>query len=497
MTNPFLHFVDDFEKEAEAFLVKYGCADAVATPRRIPIYDIATKLMSLDVVQTECLSPDDSVQGAIAFSRGIIDVYDWTTKEYMGYAVESPTVFVDSGILSAGRISNTLAHECFHWWRHRNYFNYKRTHENSVEFGIRCDKVPQKEASNARMTDVERMEWQARTIAPKILMPQAATRIKIEELRNNLPRGISIDQPAAIETVITELADFFDVSRQSAAIRMAELGYSNASQFTSGSGFSSGAKQLRIRQSSTAARRRQRISPPEVFRLYCENESLRATMDTGAFCFAEGYLVLRHDKYVEVSGDGGYALTACAKSHLSECTLDFSTKLIGDAYLVHDSSAHMMYRSDTSFTERVAFDANTQNAELFNKAKEFERKYRRSKTSHKTANEQLWEYIQGEHWNSVTFTQHTGLDAMHYTRVQKPDHKFTLRPLVAIGVGLKLDLCEMEEVLSLAGLSFNPTDHEAQAYKFLFTGMHGKTIEECNDFLAEVKATPLGTQQRS
>ena len=64
MENPFLHYVDDFEKEAEAFLEKYACADAIENPRRIPILDIATRLMSLDVIQTESLSPDESVQGA-------------------------------------------------------------------------------------------------------------------------------------------------------------------------------------------------------------------------------------------------------------------------------------------------------------------------------------------------------------------------------------------------------------------------------------------------
>ena len=121
MENPFLHYVDDFEKEAEVFLEKYECADAIENPRRIPILDIATRLMSLDVIQTECLSPDESVQGAIAFSKGVIDVYDWKTKEYMGFQVESPSIFVDSDIINVGRVNNTLAHECYHWWRHRKH----------------------------------------------------------------------------------------------------------------------------------------------------------------------------------------------------------------------------------------------------------------------------------------------------------------------------------------------------------------------------------------
>lgn len=54
--NPFMHYVPDFEKEAEDFLRKYECADAIDTPRPIPIRDIATRLMSLDIVDTEYLS---------------------------------------------------------------------------------------------------------------------------------------------------------------------------------------------------------------------------------------------------------------------------------------------------------------------------------------------------------------------------------------------------------------------------------------------------------
>lgn len=79
--NPFMHYVQDLEKEAEDFLRKYKCADAIDTPRCIPIRDIVTRLMSLDIVDTEYLSYDGSVQGAIAFTNGIIDVYDWSTEQ--------------------------------------------------------------------------------------------------------------------------------------------------------------------------------------------------------------------------------------------------------------------------------------------------------------------------------------------------------------------------------------------------------------------------------
>lgn len=104
--------------------------------------------------------------------------------------------------------------------------------------------------------------------------------------------------------------------------------------------------------------------------------------------------------------------------------------------------------------------------------------------------------MESAHWNTTIFINRTGLDAMNYSRVQKPDHKFTMMPLVSMGIGLELSLDEMQEVLSLAGLSFKPTDRTDQAYKYLFTGMPGKSVDECNEFLREVGVPELGSQQR-
>lgn len=71
-----------------------------------------------------------------------------------------------------------------------------------------------------------------------------------------------------------------------------------------------------------------------------------------------------------------------------------------------------------------------------------------------------------------------------------------MRPLVAMGVGLCLDLSEIEEVLSLGGMTFIKGDREHEAYKYLFTAFYGKDIDECNAFLAEVGVKQLGTIQK-
>lgn len=493
--NPFKVYVDDFEAEAEAFLTKYQCADAIETPRPIPIRDIATRLMSLEIIDTECLSLDGSVQGAITFAKGIVDVYDWTTQDYIGYPTAGPSLFIDSDIINEGRVNNTIAHECYHWWRHRNYFNYKRTHQNSVEFGIRCDRrMPRQEVGSGQWTDVERMEWQARTIAPKILMPRKAVKKKIEQLYIEIvPHGGYAGRQEVTEVVIDRLAGFYKVSRQSAAIRMVELGYPEAEQYCTVDPHPEYAGGNR--KHSKAVKHQQPITAEEAFKLYLRNDFFKAIIDTGAFCFAEGYFVLKNEKYISYEKSNP-SLTDYAKSHLFECTIDFSSKLFGEAYLIHDVSAHMMYRADTVFKEEPACDSNPQNTELYNKAIEFERKFARSKKTHKTANEMLKEYMANAHWNASTFQSRTHMDAINFSRVQQNDHKFTMRPLITMGYCLGLDEIEMEEVLNAAGLTFNPTDEEQQAYKFLFSAFPERDIDKCNEFLESRGYKLLGSQER-
>lgn len=76
------------------------------------------------------------------------------------------------------------------------------------------------------------------------------------------------------------------------------------------------------------------------------NEFLKATLDTGAFCFAEGYFVLRDEKYV-LPGEDALFLTEYARLHLSECTLDFSYKLVCSRTSVRD--VHYMFRADIEY----------------------------------------------------------------------------------------------------------------------------------------------------
>lgn len=498
--NLFHIFIEDFEAEAEKFLEKYECKDAIENPQRVPIESIAS-LMSLQIIEDECLSSDDSVSGAIAFTDGVIDVYDWSNEEYIGYHVDRPTVFIDAGITSGGRRRNTLAHECFHWYKHRLYFAYKRSHENSPEFAFRCDQHPL-DSDSRNWSDVERMEWQARKIAPKILMPRKAATKKLDELI--LKAEGFRDQSEAVELIIMEFASAFDVSPQSAAIRMVELGFEAAAPYCVSN--DSDGKYERIRTYSNAKKRHCAISLDSAFELYAKNDLLCTLIDTGCFCYADGYFVLKKKEYVDQHGDG-YRLTSYAKTHLAECTIDISEKIVSHLSWAAPS---MMFSSAVRWIEEKEVANTAQNVDLLtivktmsDMADEFEADLARMHDisyEDKTGTEIMWDYVNRAGWNGATFVKQTELSHADYTRLQN-NHNFKLEAFVAMAVGLGLTLSETEKVLSASNMCFienrrAPDYRRHQAYKYVLTAMRPCDILTCNEFLEGRGLPKLGTQAR-
>lgn len=493
--NPFMPFVEDFEVEAEAFLRKY-CKEVLDKPQATPIWDIAQKQMNLDIVDTESLSPNDSIQGAIAFSAGIIEVYDWSSEEYIGYEVTRPTVFLDSDILNPGRANNTLAHECYHWYKHRAYFRYQSTHNLGSEFAFRCLAAGQRDR-NDQWSDIEKMEWQARTIAPKILMPRCTVKMLLSERFGD---GQSRDvQLSALKAVVEEITETYKVSRQSAAIRVSELGYPEAVEL-----YDSEAVVIdrQHRRGSTAAKfHQQPIDEVSAFRLYMSNEFLKATLDTGAFCYAEGYFVLRDEKYV-LPGEDALFLTEYARLHLSECTLDFSYKLVCSRTSVRD--VQYMFRADTEYKKLPSYDSNTQNMDEYNKAlskaldeadTEFQAQLKRNRLVNETTSQRMCKYMDAAHWNTSIFQSKTLLAPMDYTRVYQ-NHKFKVPSYTAMAVGLELTLHETEEALRLSGLGYDNSDNTDYAYMYILSAFHGCPIDECNTVLEKLNVKPLGTKSK-
>jgi hypothetical protein len=217
-----------FDDVAEDFLARY-CPYVLYKPMAVPIERIAVNCLNLTIIN-EWLTEDSSVLGQMCFTGGLAEIYDPFNDEYREIEVKAGTMIIDPDTVgwgSIGRKRNTIAHECFHWTKHRPYHIAARAIESKAAVAFRCPTEGKKEYFKKEWSDEDWMEWQANGIAPRILMPRETVGITFERLMaesryNNLVAAGCMNTTMWI---VEKLADFYQVSKQSAEIRLKELGY--------------------------------------------------------------------------------------------------------------------------------------------------------------------------------------------------------------------------------------------------------------------------------
>ncbi len=241
------------------------------------------------------------------------------------------------------------------------------------------------------------------------------------------------------------------------------------------------------------------VSIKDAFELYVRNVSLREILDTGAFCYAENYFTLRNEKYVILKNDA-YFLTDYAKSHLHECTLKFSYKLLK---LNSDfvSEKYLLRSNLNNYKQVSTFNANIpQNAELYNTAlaqikSKFFCEFNRIQAMDETTSQKMWRYMELQNWNTRIFQEKTLLNPIDYSRL-KNNHKFDIKSYTAMAVGLGLTISETENALQLSGLCYDEHNNTDFAYKFILTNFNGYSIDKCNEILIELNIQPLGRKTK-
>lgn len=218
----------EFDDEATAFLSSYY-PEALKTPMAIPIEEIARKKLGLIVVERR-LTEDFSILGQMCFTGGLTEIYDRENDEYREIKVRPGTMIIDPDTLTRrnlGSKRNTVAHECVHWVKHRNYQILASVADGKTALAFRCPTDIKNETFNAEWTDEDWMEWQANGIAPRILMPKetvgsAFERLLVESRENPF---IAANLMPPTRWIIEQIAAFYQVSKQSAEIRLKELGH--------------------------------------------------------------------------------------------------------------------------------------------------------------------------------------------------------------------------------------------------------------------------------
>ena len=218
----------EFDNEAKMFL-KMFCTESLITPMAIPILEIARKEMGLRVIKKH-LSEDLSILGQMCFTSGLAEIYDKENEEYREVKVRYGTMIIDPDVIverNEGCMNNTIAHECVHWHKHRDYHIAASIRKDKKAISRYCDFMIKPESTQSDWADEDWMEWQANNIAPRILMPLEPFHVMVQKFAAEYTSNHSVwfHHYSMYVWVVNNLAAFFKVSKQSVKIRLEETGY--------------------------------------------------------------------------------------------------------------------------------------------------------------------------------------------------------------------------------------------------------------------------------
>ncbi|MFP3153391.1 hypothetical protein LQZ18_02985 [Lachnospiraceae bacterium ZAX-1] len=218
---------ENFDSVATEFLTAYY-PKALASPMPVPIRDVVTKKLGLRILERH-LTEDLSVYGQMCFTSGVAEIYDRENEEYKEIKVRWGTMIIDPDTLSQrniGCLNNTITHEGVHWWKHRDYHILQTVLDKRAAKVYKCPTTEPDESKQGEWTDEMWMEWHAVNIAPRILMPVQTFGDMFEYYKTESQRS-SIVLRGAIPShkwIVTQLSEFYVVSKQSVEKRLSELG---------------------------------------------------------------------------------------------------------------------------------------------------------------------------------------------------------------------------------------------------------------------------------
>ena len=492
---------DRLDEVAARFLKTYF-PDALINPQPVPIAAILKEQMGLLlIVGGETTSFEEShegeVFGKIYFSPTLIEFQCPHTKQKKSVKVPRGTIVIDpsaTALDNPGLLNNTFTHEGFHWSRHRMFATVRNMLYGETFIACRNSKIKK---FGSKWTSEERIEWQAKNIAPRIQMPRDMFKKKAKEVIAQYPHN-ALENDEVLNAVIKELADFFIVSRQSVRIRLEETGIIGQNHVMEG------LKSYRDSEITTF------IDVDDAFREYCENQEFRSIVDSGAVCYVENRYIVNDSRYIERTHSKP-RLTAYARSHMNECALIFVKRknypqhIKGIAFRVDHKSVKEVSRYERKLNGQSVLnrvDEHLRLDELYKKdVKNFASK---KHTFYQLASD----IIKKKRWDLETFMEKTHLDKNFYYQIMGGDEKsnskklkgktaathksnVSLRIVVSFCVGVDADIDTAEDLLTGAGLSFNTENY---VYRFVILNLRGCSIDECNDFLELYDVEPLGSK---
>lgn len=484
---------DAFENEATKFLEKYYPL-ALQEPVAVPIRKIAED-MGLSIIEDSLLSSELDIFGLVVFEDGNIKDKN---KNIVIRNAKRGTVLIDPRVYyerTLGTVNFTIAHECFHWYRHQPYHALMKMLGANDELGkiIQCS-IGNNAKDSEKWKAVDWMEWQANGVAPHILMPTNTAKIKISELIEKYHIHFDGTDGYLIEEMISELADFYGLSKQAVKMRIREMGYAKIDgAFTYVNGqyvtpFSFDASALSDNQSFT-------ISSADLFKAYCLNKDFRKAIDTGRFVYIEGHVCLDNEKYI-VRSDEQIKLTQYALSHIDECCFVFDkgysyeSKYQGQKYYTQ-----MMYKTpEQPNAQEYSFELNAHNKILLSQIQGASKSANAMRLYPGAFSETLVQLMKERKLSNKKLADASLVGERTIQRLRNDEeYPTTVQTVLGLCYGLKLSVPEAEMLVGKTDFNIKPTNPQNYAYRCALSACAENSIYEINEMLEACDYIPFGS----
>ena len=495
---PYL-YVKDADDVAEQFLREY-CPAALEEPMRLPAVEVASN-MGLDIYSAPL---ENNICGKIYFDPATVKIYKkYPLLDLSETNISAGTILVNSPLFykNNASFSNTIIHECVHWKWHRLFFEMKKL--------LTKDPVsmPYKESVSSRKaesmaTDIDWIEWQANELAPKILMPASMTKKYIKDkfaaLRRTTPENVR--DAEVFQQTIASTAAFFNVSKSSAKLRAAELGFEQAKGvfvYVDGKYI----KPFSFDKNALGKNETFVIDSVSAAKLVIDSPDLYALFLANKIVFVNNMLCINNEKYIQYDKEGFPSMTRYALDHVDECCLVFKRERKYDrAYDDSYSNLGFLCREfSASFFVEASNDISTDLCELKDKEKN---ELKKVKSGAKEM-VKVFEDLPGSFVKTLDFhIKRKGLTAFElFQRSQLSTQSISnirngkvkeikLRTLMKLFIGLNLAPAYCLDLMKKAQVDF---PHTTEGFIFMDLVMchTDETLEQWQKYLDEIESPKI------
>ena len=215
------------------------------------------------------------------------------------------------------------------------------------------------------------------------------------------------------------------------------------------------------------------------------NKSFRDTLASGIYAFVDNCFVIRDLKYIYRDESGTLHLTPYAKAHMAECCLAFAARRI------NRGMQYGMLRYNVEDETFVTGSAPS-TAEFAKRSKTVSSILQELPASF---SETLIAHMKRKGITVEQLAENCLVHPNTITRLRRNSNPpISLRMVVNLCIGLRLHPMLAMDLVRKAGFCFN-SSLEHTAYQNLLYCMTNSSIYECNEYLSQLRITPLGKEE--